>query len=115
LTDATLQSADLSSADLQGADLSNAALQGADLSPATVPGLTFLMKIPTNLSDADFRDAALQDADLSSADLNNADLTDAKRWTREQLTAARSLEGTTMPNGQKYEDWLKDKGRESDG
>jgi hypothetical protein len=23
------------------------------------------------------------------------------------LTAARSLEGATMPNGQKYEEWIK--------
>jgi hypothetical protein len=27
----------------------------------------------------------------------------------EHLSAAESLEGATMPNGQKYEDWLKDK------
>ncbi len=26
------------------------------------------------------------------------------------LLAARSLEGATMPNGQKYEEWLKSKG-----
>jgi hypothetical protein len=25
------------------------------------------------------------------------------------LSAAISLEGATMPNGQKYEDWLKDR------
>jgi hypothetical protein len=25
------------------------------------------------------------------------------------------LEGTTTPNGQKYEDWLKSKGRREDG
>jgi hypothetical protein len=25
------------------------------------------------------------------------------------LKAASSLEGATMPNGQKYEDWLKDR------
>jgi uncharacterized protein YjbI with pentapeptide repeats len=129
LTDVTLQSADLRGADLQGADLSHAALQGADLSPATVsgspPGL--LPKEPTNLTDADLSHAALQEANLSSAvlqntnltsaDLTNANLTDAylsdadlsevTGWTMEQLTAARSLEGATMPNGQKYEEWIK--------
>jgi uncharacterized protein YjbI with pentapeptide repeats len=99
LTDATLQSADLSSADLQGADLSHAALQGANLSPATVPGPR-----PTNLTDADLRYTALQSANLSRADLTGADLTDAnlseaKGWTMEQLTAARSLKGATMPDG----------------
>jgi hypothetical protein len=26
-----------------------------------------------------------------------------------------SLEGSTMPNGQKYEDWLKSRGRKEDG
>jgi uncharacterized protein YjbI with pentapeptide repeats len=125
-TDATLQSANLRGADLQGADLSHAALQGADLSPATVPGSPpgLLPKTPTNLTDADLRKAALQDADLSSAVLRNtsltnadltntnlsdADLSEARGWTTEQLAAARSLEGATMPDGQKYEDWLKDK------
>jgi hypothetical protein len=28
---------------------------------------------------------------------------------------AESLEGATMPNGQKYEDWLRSKGRGEDG
>jgi uncharacterized protein YjbI with pentapeptide repeats len=129
LTDATLQSADLRSADLQGADLSDASLIGADLSPANVPGFPpgLLPKEDTNLTDADLRNAALQDVDLSgailqnanltNADLTNANLTDAylsdadlseaTGWTMEQLTAARSLEGATMPNGQKYEDWIK--------
>jgi len=35
--------------------------------------------------------------------------------TNEQLEQAKSLEDATMPNGQKYEDWLKSKGREEDG
>jgi uncharacterized protein YjbI with pentapeptide repeats len=129
LTDATLQSADLRSAELQGADLSHASLIGADLGPANVPGFPpgLLPKVYTNLTDADLRNAALQDADLSSAVLQNANLTnadltnanltnaylsgadliEAKGWTIEQLTAARSLEEATMPNGQKYEDWIK--------
>jgi len=130
LTDATLQSANLRGADLQGADLSHAALQDADLSPATVPGFP-LAKTPTNLTDADLRDAALQSADLSGADLTDADLTDAdltdaRGWITEQLTAARSLEGATMPDGQTlrgdktpnaptFEDWLKSKDRTGDG
>jgi uncharacterized protein YjbI with pentapeptide repeats len=129
LTDATLQSADLRGADLQGADLSHAALQRADLSPATVPGYPpgLLPKEPTNLTDADLSHAALQEANLSSAVLQNAtltnadltktnlrdaylsdaDLSEATGWTMEQVTAARSLKGATMPNGQKYEDWIK--------
>jgi hypothetical protein len=31
------------------------------------------------------------------------------------LAACKSLEGATMPNGQKYEDWLTSKGRGDDG
>jgi hypothetical protein len=34
----------------------------------------------------------------------------------EQLDKAKSLRGSTIPNGQKYEDWLKGKeGRAEDG
>ena len=53
--------------------------------------------------------------DLSGADLSRTDLRAARGWTEEQLRTARSLEGATMPNSQKYEDWLKDKeSREED-
>jgi hypothetical protein len=47
-------------------------------------------------------------ADLQEADLQDASLLGAK-VTDEQLAAPLSLQGATMPNGQKYEDWLKDK------
>jgi Pentapeptide repeats (8 copies) len=58
----------------------------------------------TNLSGADFSGAHLWLANLSGADL-----------TKEQLQLAESLEGATMPDGQNYEDWLKDKeGRKED-
>ena len=146
LTKATLQGADLSSASLQDANLSYAALQDADLSSAESTGnlqdapLRFLKEEATNLTDANLSHAALQDADLSKAVLQNANLTDAvltganltdaylsdanltdaRGWTMEQLTAARSLEGATMPDGQTlksdkmphgptFEEWLKDK------
>jgi hypothetical protein len=46
---------------------------------------------------------------VGMASLREADLSGAKGWTEEQLSEARSLEGATMPNGQKYEDWLKDR------
>jgi uncharacterized protein YjbI with pentapeptide repeats len=146
LTKATLQEADLRSAFLQGANLSYAALQDADLSstesPAALQGarLPFLKQEATNLTDASLSHAALQDADLSSAVLQNvnltnavltdanltnaylgdADLSEVRGWTKEQLSAARSLEGATMPDGQTlksdkmphrptFEEWLKDK------
>jgi Pentapeptide repeats (8 copies) len=73
-------------------------LTGADLSGAL-------------LVDADLSGAQLDDTNLSGADLSRADgVTNAEL---EQL--AESLEGATMPNGQKYEDWLKRKGRGEDG
>jgi uncharacterized protein YjbI with pentapeptide repeats len=59
--------------------------------------------------------ADLSGADLSEADLREANLRAAKSWTEEQLRAAKSLESATMPNGQKYEDWLKSKGSREDG
>jgi hypothetical protein len=68
-------------------------------------------KLPPRLMETD-----LSGADLSRADLSEADLGGAKGITNEQLEQqARSLKGATMPDGQKYEDWLKSKGRSEDG
>jgi hypothetical protein len=48
-------------------------------------------------------------ADLRYANLQGATVTD------EQLADTRYLQGATMPSGQKYEDWFKDKeGSEND-
>jgi hypothetical protein len=53
---------------------------------------------------------SLQQADLSGADLSGAVLSWAKGITNVEVEQkAHFLEGATMPNGQKYEDWLKDK------
>jgi uncharacterized protein YjbI with pentapeptide repeats len=52
--------------------------------------------------------------DLTDADLAGAILAGAS-VTKERLAQAKSLKGATMPNGQKYEDWLKSKGRREDG
>ena len=65
-----------------------------------------------SLRGADLRQVFLYDAadNLSDADLSDAHLTDASGITNEELEQqAESLEGATMPDGQKYEDWLKDK------
>jgi hypothetical protein len=44
------------------------------------------------------------------ANLMDADLSSATGVTNERLERqANTLQGATMPNGQKYEDWLKDK------
>jgi uncharacterized protein YjbI with pentapeptide repeats len=104
LSRANLSGADLRSADLRSANLRSANLSDADLREADLHN--------TLLSDAFLNDAFLNDADLSDADLSDADLSGAEGITNEELEQqARSLKGATMPNGQKYEDWLKSKDR----
>jgi uncharacterized protein YjbI with pentapeptide repeats len=97
-----LNGADLSSADLSGANLRDAFLQDANLEN-------------TNLSNANLRGAFLQDANLEDTNLIAADLSGAAGISNKVLGQHGSLEGATMPNGQKYEDWLKSKGRGEDG
>jgi uncharacterized protein YjbI with pentapeptide repeats len=109
LSDADLSNADLSIANLESAYLSEADLSDADLSKAT---LVFAVLSGADLSDADLSGAYLWDANLSYADLSGANLSNAD-VTEEQLMAAESLEGATMPDGQQYEQWLKS--RREDG
>jgi uncharacterized protein YjbI with pentapeptide repeats len=100
---ATLSGANLTYATLSGAYLSSANLRGADLRYADLRGAIL---IGADLSNVDLRDAELQGATLS----------DARGITSEELEKqAKTLEGATMPNGQKYEDWLKSKGPEKNG
>jgi pentapeptide repeat protein len=87
---------------LDQADLSGAYLSGAYLSVA-------------DLRRAHLEEAHLSGAELFEADLRYANLSEAKEWTKEQLLAADSLAGATMPDGQKYEDWLKSKVSGEDG
>jgi hypothetical protein len=70
-----------------------------------------------DLSGAYLYGANLSGADLLGADLSGADLSYARGFTDEELEQqAASLKGATMPNGQKYEDWLTDKeGSREDG
>jgi excisionase family DNA binding protein len=75
-------------------DLRRAELQLANLQDA-------------NLQDANLREAYLREAYLQGADLQGADLQRAK-VTGEQLADTRALQGAIMPDGQKYEDWMKD-------
>ena len=44
-------------------------------------------------------------ADLSESDLSAAQVSEG------QLATCKSIEGDTIPDGPKYEDWLKSKGR----
>ena len=95
---AALQEVDAEGMDLSDTDLSRANLEGATLFGA-------------NLSGAD-----LSNADLLGADLRGVNLSGAEGITNEELEQqAASLEGATMPNGQKYEDWLTSKDRAEDG
>jgi hypothetical protein len=61
------------------------------------------------LTGADLSGASLNSADLAGTHLHGANLSGAMGLTDWQITAAQSLEGATMPNGQQYEEWLKDK------
>jgi hypothetical protein len=98
LRNAALRTTNLRAGNLKGAELRGADLRDADLSDA-------------DLSDTCLADAKLFGAYLSGADLRGTNLKDAKGVSNEQLQQqAVALEGATMPNGQKYEDWLK--GRE---
>ena len=113
-----LTGANLSGAYLPNADLVDANLSGAYLSSANVSG--------TDLSGANLSAAFLFDANLRGAVLDDANLSDAKGITNEQLSAAWSLVGATMrdgqtlksaanPDGPTFEEWLKSKGSGEDG
>jgi Pentapeptide repeats (8 copies) len=93
-----LEGANLEGADLHEVDLGGADLKGADLKGANLKG--------ANLKGAKLEGAKLSKSKLSGADLSNAQVSDA------QLKQAKSLKGATMPNGQKYKNWLKSKDQE---
>jgi uncharacterized protein YjbI with pentapeptide repeats len=132
LSNALLLNANLIFADLSGADLSNALLDNADLvadlSNADLSGASLLGAdlsdgnlFSADLSEANLIGANLIGADLSEANLNGANLENANLVGANGITNAEleqqavSLVGTDMPNGQKYEDWLKDRvGRRED-
>src|SRR5215204_2456457 len=127
LSGAHLPNADLGDAELSGADLSNALLvnanligadlSGADLSNALLDNADLIAHLPNaDLSGANLIGAVLDNANLSNAVLDNANLGGADGITNAELEQqAVSLEGADMPNGQKYEDWLKSELREEDG
>jgi uncharacterized protein YjbI with pentapeptide repeats len=108
LFDANLSEVHLSNANLSGADLHGAHLRGADLRNA-------ILKDQSYPSMADLSGADLSGADLSGAYVRARDKKSERLVTNEMLDRqAESLQGTTMPNGQKYEEWLKDKDHRRD-
>jgi uncharacterized protein YjbI with pentapeptide repeats len=110
LRDVELVETDLRGADLRGAYLAWTKLSGANLRSASLNSAAPFGRGKTDLIYAKLIDADLSYADLRYARLMNANLRGARGITNEELERqAYTLEGATMPNGQKYEDWLKDK------
>jgi hypothetical protein len=68
-----------------------------------------------SLADADLSGADLTNANLIRADLSDVDLTGANVAPEQLLGKVASLKGATLPNGQKYKDWLKSEGSGEDG
>ena len=107
-----LTGADLRGADLSGAFLSEADLSGADLREAELNGAILnkarlaTARVSVVLPDGGAEPAEPHPADLRQADLSQANLQWAQGWTYDQLDQAQSLEGTTMPDGRQYEDWV---------
>jgi uncharacterized protein YjbI with pentapeptide repeats len=74
----------------------------------------------SGLSGADLSKAKMWSVQIFRANLSWADLSGAEGIWNELVEEhaeyrASYLERATMPNGQKYEDWLKSKGRREDG
>jgi uncharacterized protein YjbI with pentapeptide repeats len=113
LRNSTLKDANLHGADLSEADLCDANLRGADLSEAKLNGAILnraklgTARVSVVLSDGDTEPAEPHPADLRRADLSQANLQCAEGWTYEQLDQAKFLKGATMPDGKRYEDWVK--------
>ena len=124
-----LSNRNISETDFEGADLSHADLKDADLIQANLWG--------TDLIGADMRNADLSysrldyadltDAKLDGVNLKRANLSNAKGVTDAELRKCHSVEGATMPDGQRlqddavpdgptFDDWLKDReGHGKDG
>jgi hypothetical protein len=86
---------------------STSLLAEADLQGARFEGV--------DLSDINLRVANLNDAHLRGAILDGTNLRGATGITNEELEQqAASFEGATMPNGQKYEEWIKARGEDGE-
>ena len=123
LHDACLREADLRLANLSDANLSDTVLVGANLLPydETQPAKLNAPSLSngTDPSEIDTGNNNLKPTNLGGADLSNADLSGAYLTgadvSEEQLVKCKSLQGATMPDGRKYEDWPKDKGGQREG
>lgn len=103
LNGANLERANLVESNFSYANLERAVLSGANL------GWVNLSR--ANLEKADLSEANLSGANLDDARLNGANLAGAflfgARVSLKALSTARSLANATMPDGLKYEDWVR--------
>jgi Pentapeptide repeats (8 copies) len=95
---ANFQGALLGGTNLQIANLGGAILKGAKLGAAKLGG--------ADLRGADLRGATLFLSDITGANFQGAKVTDEDRG---DLVFTPWTQGATMPDGQNYEDWIKDK------
>ena len=104
LSDAILSQTKLNKANLAGADLRGCHLHDAELCEADLSGVNLNVGdlLGANLRGAKLGGAKLLGANLSKADLSQADLSGTE-ITNSELEKAKSLEGTTMPDGTKHE------------
>src|SRR5215203_4292559 len=132
LREVDLRLADLSGADLKGSDLRGADLRGANLSNANLNDTVLVganllpydetqpakLNAPNLLNGADPSDIDpsndhLKPTNLAGADLSNAELSGAYLTgvvvSEEQLDKCESLQDAVLPDGRKYEEWLRDK------
>jgi len=98
LTKASLNEADLRRANLTEADLTMASLAGADLSRANMTAVNLTKAI---LAQANLRWTKLTEANLTEADLRWAEMT-AAFITNEQLSKAKDLQGTILPDSVRH-------------
>ncbi|CUS05164.2 protein of unknown function [Candidatus Promineifilum breve] len=103
LNGANLERANLVEANLAYANMERATLIGANLGWANL-GKVNLEK--ANLSEANLSGANLDDARLHGANLSGAFLFGA-RVSLKALSTAKTLANATMPDGTKYEDWIR--------
>jgi hypothetical protein len=120
LTGANLYYADLKNANLDTAYLRDAYLRGTDLEGANLfnaslerANLNYANLQEANLKAAHCEGANLELANMEGANispgtnLRDTNLTGVYVMSNKELTETSALEGATMPNGQKYEDWRK--------
>lgn len=103
LSGANLNQTKMNKANLNGADLRASRLNAADLREANLSGVNLNVGdlVGANLRLAKLEGARLLGANLREADLSQADLS-GTLITETEWEKAKSLEGTTMPDGTKH-------------